>query len=190
MKKVRFVQNEAEDVVSFEYNGQKVEVKPFMNSGEQSLLIENYLATYFYSKDNPVSGLKYDHLSAEYGMVLSVIDMFTSILVVENDSLLIDPSRIYNTELWREITSKIQNYSDFRMNLLSAVEDKRKELELELSFGFVVSSLVKRLEELLINSNEVFSNPELVNKMTEDFKSALDQFKETPIGKLVEEAQK
>jgi hypothetical protein len=156
--------------VTFNYNGQEVEVIPYMTLIQQGAIINRYLQEMFEDIENNFDKRHSDRIRAEYQLKIIVLDMFTNI-----DISSIDVENFFIENLYREVTSRILNYGDFESLLFMVVSDYRENETLKNSVGTVLEKASERLYEILSTFSEL--TPEKVGEMTSSVSGLLEEVK-------------
>jgi len=169
------------------YNGIEYELDPFLTSGEQIYLINNYVETYFsYPSDKLVQKSEYAYIEAEYGLFNLILMNKTNIdATVGNfsEELFSDVNFVF------DITGNILNYNDFRSKLNYVVNEMKQQESLRNSIGKVLSDLVDKAYEVLGNLTNI--TPEELAKMQQSSLDLLQKVEESSIlGKAAPEESK
>jgi hypothetical protein len=158
--------------VEFDYNGQMVEVKPYMSVNEKATLIEVYLFGMFEDKENKfLSNTESDRLRADYQLMLMVIDKFTNINLQE-----LDLDKIYLDDLFYEVTKRIYGWIHFKNLLYAIVNDYQKDMMLKHSLGKVIEELSEKLLNILSTFSEL--SPESIKELSNSASELLKQTKD------------
>jgi len=154
----------------FDYYGQEVEVVPYMTLIQQGAIINRYLQEMFEDVENNFGKKHSDRIRAEYQLKVIVLDMFTNI-----DVSSLDIETFYIENLYREVTSRILNYSDFEGLLFMVVSDYRENESLQNSVGIVLEKASEKLYDVLSAFSEL--TPEKVGEMTKSVTGLLEEVK-------------
>lgn len=145
--------------VSFEWNGNNIEVQPYLDLPQQSVLIKKYLMEYFnegYAMREPedviLSDSKYCYLEAEYSLMNLLLHLVTNIEVQEND---FDLNVYDSSDLYNQVISRIKNYDSFKERLNRIILDIKEEEAQQKSIGTVLDSIADRLYLVLDNFSNI-----------------------------------
>ena len=170
-----------------EYNGISFELDPFLTSGEQIYLINNYIETYFkYPTNKLVNASEYAYLEAEYGLFNLILMNKTNIdATVGNFS-----EDLFSDDLFiARVINNINNYGDFRNKLSYIINEIKQQEALKNSVGKVLDELVEKAYSVLAKLTDI--TPEELAKMQESSLSLLKQVEESSIlGKAAPEESK
>lgn len=174
------------EVETFVFNGQTIHVKPYLSLEEQQSIMVNYVEEYF-SQTSFVQ-TPFNLIGAEYGMMLNIIDVCTSIPVIvseeakEGDEEVKRPAfpldKIFeNFELWEQIISKIKNYKEFRKILDNVIKEIKDQKAQNLSVGYVIDNLYEKATS--------FFSTALTTKISDDefnkVKLLMDEISKSPV---------
>jgi hypothetical protein len=146
-----------------EYNGNEIDIMPYISLRDQVLLAQAYLETLF-EQENVALGL----LSAKYGLILGVIESNTN-LSTENMSV----DDVINSDLWNKIKKNIRNFDELEFEISNAVKYARENIALEKSMGASFDKLSQKVMNFLDNVSKVDLSKDGVQKLLE----ALDREK-------------
>ena len=118
------------------YGDKDIKVKKYINSKDMTIIVNSYF-DFLMQQDSEVE----DVLSAEYGMIIGVLDICTSIELEDCDKHL---DMIIDSGLWEDIKSNISNFNELEKNI-SLVNEKIKK---NGSFQNQILSIVDKLPEL------------------------------------------
>ena len=171
-----------------QFDGQDVQVVPFISGALEAFLIDQYIQDYFYSSTDHkiLPSVLRNYLGAELQVKLTILDRLTNVQISNAD----DPDyadRIC-TELWDLVVDKIRNYWDFEENLSCVIEEIKNELDLEKSVGGVINGLVGKLGELLDKLNNV--SPDEMKKLVEDSQGLLKELEQSPASAVFIESER
>jgi hypothetical protein len=142
------------EVQSFEFNGSKILVKPFISDTDQRILIGIYLQELF-NPDGETPEMNF--LNAENSLLINVLEILTNVKLIDNvdgkDVALFNINDVFsNMEFFRMVSDRISNFGEFRHRLAIVVESKKEERRLDASMGqalnVIYAKLVEFLEEL------------------------------------------
>lgn len=160
-EKVKLVLLEPE-IEQIRYQGNKIDVKPYLSKPEMDELQKQYIEKYFVDPDD-----------AEYFLLISLLDICTNIrLFDEGDNAAISIDEILSHwDLIQQIRTKVLNYGDFYARLQSNVRHLdlgRNSLKDALLIGYaklddLINSLPERLSALKITDEDVARVKEIVN---------------------------
>jgi hypothetical protein len=157
----------SEPVVKFEFQGQSIEVVPYITLENKIIFYTNYVNSLFENKNDgefdPIS-----YIEAEYSLILGVVDKCTN---VDITSAKIDD--IVNSGLWDKIIDRIENYfevyEDIR-GIIARIDHKK-------SIGNVIDGFANKLNMFLDNLSKMDMSSEGLDKLTHLFKDAQEQVK-------------
>jgi len=180
MDKIK-IQRKPFENVTFDFEGQTVEVKPFMSFAEKSALAESYIKTMFLDFENNTIVGETDRIRAEYQLMINVLGFYTNIDVTD-----IDVVSVYVEDLFRKVTDNIKNYFEFECLLMDIVEDYRKDLALKHSVGKVVEELSEKAMDVLSKFSEL--TPESINELATTTSNLIKEAREisNPADSLLE----
>jgi hypothetical protein len=158
--------------------GLEIMVKPYLDLGEQTGLIESYVETYFNSEKRNVPADKYDVFAAENTLRLAIID-FCSDIKIEGAF----ENLYYDTEIYKAIRKEILNYHDFRSALDETVRNIKEQKAMEASVGTMIDIVAKKVTIALDQLSQTIANlkPEDVEKMKVAANDLIKQINETPL---------
>jgi hypothetical protein len=171
------------DSVFITVMGQEVEVRPFLNVNEQIALINQYLETYFSLETKSIEKDAWAEWDAEYALQLGIVDLLSDIKIEGAFD------NLFYSNGYQEIENVIVNYWQFRQLLDDAVENIKRQLEMQNSVGAKLDSLFNKIEVLLNNLNNSMQNmnPEMLEKLKETGTELVGKLTENP---LVQEVYK
>ena len=190
MEKKRLTIKPAKTVV-LDYFGEDFEVVTVLSLPQQIFLIETYLDAYFSTspENRNIKGSRWDLISAEYALMVGVLDLCTSIQTVdENGEITFNLSEMMSSNLWTSIKHAIVGYDTFRDLLDRIVFDVHKEIEFEYSVGKVVSDFLAKITPIIQRISE-FSTQDVgeITKAVSDLEKVV---RETPLSPLLAESKK
>lgn len=168
-----FLKESAPKTTIINFEGQDIEVVPYINSQMQEGLIEVYFTAYF-------ADGKEDRLNAEKVNRMAVLDLLTNINIELETNKLVDmlDSVVYSG-LWDKIEKAIRNYREYTYNLSVALESRKKQ---NSDVGFI---LQKFLDEKISPLVDKFGDMDLteIKGIVADLGKQLDP--STPVGSLI-----
>ena len=174
--------------VSIAFKNNIIDIKPYLSTGEQLQLINNYIQNYFFpDEDEKLTGMvESDPFNAEYALRLEIIDMCTSI-----DGSSVEAMNIFYTDLWEVIKNSVINYDEFRSILSKIINEIEREQSLRKSIGSVIDGLMSRIELILVELNESLANfkPEDIDKVKEVGLSLLKEVENSPVANIFKEVE-
>ena len=173
---------------TFDFDGQTIEVAPYIPGSLQAFLIEQYVKEYFYSSTDQkiLPDLLRNYLGAELHLKLTVLDRLTNIQISNaNDP---DYTDFICVALWNLVTSEIKNYWEFEESLSCVVDEIKEEINLEKSVGGVIGGVASKINELLEKLNSI--SPEEMKGMAETASKTLKELETSKAASLFVEAGK
>ena len=147
-----------EPIVEEEWRGNAIKIKKYISEHDQIFLYKTYVDIYFENTD-PTSR----YLSANYSMVLAIINLCTNI-----DTKDIVLSDVISSGLWALIRKNIVNYNYVMKDIEKLVEMISTEKKIEASLGYALESIVAKATAAIENSNISDENiKESVGKLLE-----------------------
>ena len=171
-----------------QFDGQDIEVTPFIYGSLEAFLIDQYVQDYFYSNTDQkiLPALSRNYLGAELHMKLTILDRLTNIQISNaNDS---DYTDKVCAELWELVIDKIKNYWEFEESLSSVLGEIKKELELEKSVGGVIAGVANKINELLDKLKDI--SPDEMKQMTIEASKVLKELEVSPAASVFVESSK
>jgi len=122
-------------------------VKKLLSVQEQLALINIYIQDYFSTEENSkkfINTEPYNYLEAEYNLKGYILQLATNI----------DAGSVYedlysDTNFWDTVLSKIENYSEFRQNLMTIVNEIERDKEQKQSLGNTLGELLSVLQNII-----------------------------------------
>lgn len=162
------------EIPTFKFKKQTITVFPYLKVGDKSTLIAEYLSALY---SDPSTDLEIRYLIAEYAVMMRLIDTVTNIDI---DNL--DPDVVVHSGLYKEITSRIANYSEFRYELEEVCKIRQEEIAIKNSIGAVLQNLVDKLNKTLENASQM--DAESIRQAGKEFTDNLKQLNENVPGIL------
>jgi hypothetical protein len=157
---------------NFIFNNQKIEVLPYIVPSRQLELIRNYIALYFTGSVEAEN-----RLSAEWGLILQLMDSQTNVSVFEEvDSVSLDS--IITSGLWDEIQKYICNYEDLLENLYFVVGSMKDSIALDKSVGSILQNVSDKVLEFVDKISELDLSKEGVQELVNKFQEANQDFQQ------------
>lgn len=161
------------------FQGNKIEVKPFLSFDEQSKIIMEYIIDYFSSD--------YGAIIAEATLRENVISTLTNIDLegIETENL---NTLLFQTNLYDLVMDEVYNNSDFIVLLNKVLDEKKRQIEIEKSLGNVLDDLSRKIIEILNNFSSI--TPEQIEKLSNQTKGLLNDINNSSIAEPIKEAKK
>lgn len=180
---------------SYEFEGQIIKVKPYLSLNEQANLINKYAGQYFSPSSRAVNVSLYDYFTAEYTLMVGVLDVCTNVQVAnEEGEVILDVAKLVASGLWAEVISRISNYEHFKTMLDYIIEDIRSQFALQQSVGTVLDNAVENITAMIHQIVEKFSGveltPEFLNEMMEASKKVVKNVEQSSAAEVFVEAEK
>jgi hypothetical protein len=157
-----------------EYNGVKIEIKPFLSLPHQVFLINRYVEEYFVNNKNMVGGSECDYIGAECSLKNYILQGCTNVDVegFDND-LYADDS------LWGKIYKEIINYYSFRGNLYAVIQEIKEQKEIKSSLGEVISNLIDKIIPILDEIKDI--TPEQIKELQDKSSQLMKDLQESAV---------
>lgn len=171
-----------------QFDGQDIEITPFISGSLEAFLIDQYIQDYFYSNEDKkiLPSLSRNYLGAELHLKLTILDRLTNIQISNAN----DPN--YGdkvcTELWGLVVNEIKNFWDFEESLSSVLDEIKKEIELEKSVGGVIGGVAAKINELLDKLKDI--SPDEMKQMTGEASRVLKELETSPAASVFVESSK
>ena len=176
MKKLELITFPKSENVGFKFAGLEIEVKPYINMKDESVMIATYLDIYFNSEGKDMfKGMDTNFWGAEIAFDISILDMMTSIDSLSDE---IDMDDVYSSGLMDKVREKITNLHQVRRRLERVIADTRQE-------KFSVMGLMKELASLLEGFD--FSK---IQDAAKQIKKLESDIADSPISTLMDEGRK
>jgi hypothetical protein len=179
---------------TFKFHGNKIEVVPTITIEDQIKFIQHYLDNYFVTDDLT------NYVGAEYSLAFEVLDKYTNVKVfessdlesAENNTIVVsaDNNVLISLGLWKEVSSKITNYPEFRQNLDRVVFDTKESLALKSSVGAVIDSLVTKVTDFIEKLASINIDDEGLAKLKETAKELMSNIEQSPVAEIYKESSK
>lgn len=154
--------------VTFEYNKSVVEIKPYLDTPTEIVLINKYVEDYFFKPEKLIEKSEYAYLDAEYNQFNYIIQANTNIDV---DSL---PSDVYsNTSFVELILSRIINYKEFKEKQERVVRDIKEQIAISNSAKAAVAEIMTNFSGIIDSMADI--TPEQIESAK---KAGIDLMKE------------
>jgi hypothetical protein len=140
MNKIKITEKPLKNA-EFSFEGQNIEVVPFITSQMQESLISIYFTAFF-------EGSKENRVNAERINKMAILDLLTNIDIDSPDgtSLVIMLDNIASSGLWEKIEKAIKNYREYTYNLDIAINSKRRE---NSDIGYIVKQFIDESRSFL-----------------------------------------
>jgi hypothetical protein len=177
MNKIKITEKPLKNA-EFAFEGQNIEVVPFITSQTQESLILVYFTAFF-------EGSKENRVNAERINKMAVLDLLTNVDIDSPDgtTLVEMLDNITSSGLWEKIEKSIKNYREYEHNLSIAIDSKRKE---NSDIGFIFKQFIDEKINPLI---EKFSSMDFTDEKLSEMKSLVAEvtsnLKDTPLGNIV-----
>ena len=182
---LQFAKNE-NSIVTFD--GQDIQVVPYIDGALGAFLIDQYIREYFYSSTDEkiLPSVLRNYLGARLHLKLTVLDRLTNVQISNVD----DPEYTERicTELWDLVTNEIKNYWEFESDLSEIVDEIKEELKLEKSVGGVIAGVASKLGSLLYNLNNI--SPDELKKLVSDSQVLLKNLEQSPASAVFVESER
>lgn len=178
MNKIKIVEKSIKNA-EFSFEGQNIEVVPFITSQMQESLISVYFTAFF-------DGAKEDRVNAERINKMAVLDLLTNIDVDGHDgtTLVEMLDNIAASGLWEKIEKAIKNYREYTYNLDIAIASRRRE---KSDIAYIVKQFIDDKISPLI---EKFSSIDFTDEKLTELKGLVGEIgkqldPKTPVGSLI-----
>jgi hypothetical protein len=173
---------------TFDFDGQTIEVAPYIPGSLGGFLIDQYVKEYFYSATDQkiLPDLLRNYLGAQLHLKLTILDRLTNIQISnENDPNYTD---FICVALWDSVVQEIKNYWEFSESLSCVVDEIKEEIKIEKSVGGVIGGVASKINELLEKLNSI--SPEEMKGMAETASKTLKELETSKAASLFVEAGK
>ncbi len=137
--------------VTVPFQGQAVQVTPYISIDYQMVLAQQYLDAYF--GKSLILQTEKDYIMAEYSLMFGVLDLCTDVDLAAKDS---DGNKLFsmdvllsNLDLWDAVRKAIRNYDDFYRKLCRVVNDVKEDKLSEISAGNILSKLTANITDAI-----------------------------------------
>jgi len=171
---------------TFDFDGQTIEVAPYIPGSLGGFLIDQYVKEYFYSATDQkiLPDLLRNYLGAQLHLKLTILDRLTNIQISnENDPNYTD---FICVALWDSVVQEIKNYWEFSESLSCVVDEIKEEIKIEKSVGGVIGGVASKINELLEKLNSI--SPEEMKGMAETASKTLKELETSKAASLFVEA--
>jgi hypothetical protein len=179
---------------TFKFLGNKIEVVPTITVEDQIKFIQHYLDNYFVADDLT------NYVGAEYSLAFEVLDKYTNVKVfetsdlesAENNTIVVsaDNNVLISLGLWKEVSSKITNYPEFRQNLDRVIFDTKESLALKSSVGTVIDGLVTKVTDFIEKLASINIDDEGLAKLKSTAQELLSNIEQSPVAEVFKESSK
>ena len=173
---------------TFDFDGQTIEVAPYIPGALQAFIIEQYVQEYFYSATDQkiLPDLLRNYLGAQLHLKLTILDRLTNIQISNaNDPNYTD---FICVSLWDLVVQEIKNYYDFEESLSYVVDEIKEEIKIEKSVGGVIGGVASKINELLSKLNSV--SPEELKQLVSESQGILKGLENSPASQVFIESSK
>jgi hypothetical protein len=173
---------------TFDFDGQTIEVAPYIPGALQAFIIEQYVQEYFYSATDQkiLPDLLRNYLGAQLHLKLTILDRMTNIQISNaNDPNYTD---FICVSLWDLVTNEIKNYWEFEESLSCVIDEIKEEIKLEKSVGGVIGGVAGKINELLGKLNSV--SPEELKQLVSESQGLLKGLEQSPASQVFIESSK
>jgi len=160
---------------TFTYNGETVEIIPYIDFSEQVLLINEYIKDFFGDiSEIVIPKTKYHVFEAECRLMNYIIQLNTNI-----DMSDIDNNIYVEDKLLDVITKQISNYSMFRERLNQVVHEVKEQVKLDNSLGKVLSDILEKTKGFIDQIENI--SPEDIKELQETGKGLIEQLESSSV---------
>ena len=158
--------------IKVEHQKNDIWVNPWIGMMHKTMLINNYIESFFNSDRDFVSNF----IEAEYGQMLQILDLMTTVEVIDESGEATDIDGIVNSNLWLKIRNSILNYDEFRDELSFIVENIQNEKDMQKSVGYTFDRLANKLFELLDKVSQIDFTQEGIQQLVSELRKETDGF--------------
>lgn len=154
--------NYEEPIVEEEWKENVIKIKKYISESDQVFLYKTFIDIYF-------EGTEYTsrYLSANYSMVLAIVNLCTNI-----DTENIDMDKLISSGLWALIRKNIVNYNYVMKEIDKLVDMVTKEKMIEAGLGYALTRVVQKLLETIEKVDLTDGNiAESIQKLLEGMES-------------------
>ena len=175
--------------VSFNHNGQNIEVRPFISPDDEVSLIKNYIDVYFNNTKKMVEFSSFDFIGAEYALNIGILQLLTSVEIIdENGKSAINYPLLVANNLMREIKFRIANYDEFEVKLYRTVSEMKEKIYNQKAIGSVIDGLVIKASIVLEQFAKVDMTPEGIAGLQDIAKTLAGSLQDSPLKPLIKES--
>jgi len=174
--------------IGFKFYDEEIEVTSFISFEDELGFFEEYLDSYF-EIDEDDGSVKYDYHGAEYALMLNMLDVLTNVKIKDGDEISIDIMNGEIEKLFLMSVEHISNYGNFRSRLDRVVSDAKEVVMYEKSLANIVQNIMSNGLDYLSNFSDSLT-PEKIKEVKESFASLLEDVKDSPVEKLLQESVK
>jgi hypothetical protein len=154
------------------YNDVSIEVSPFIDLGEQIILVNKYITDYFDKIENSLmEKTEYNYIQAEYNLLLYILELKTNLDVSNNFDI-----SFLDTSTMEDIINQIYNYKKFRESLDRIVRDIKEEISNRMSIGYLIDTLADKAFEFLDKYSSM--DEESINRTIEATKGMMKELQD------------
>ena len=183
MNKIKISKKVLENA-KFSFDGEEIEVIPYLDKTTQDGLIKVYFSAYFLEDG------KEDRLGAEVINKMAILDLVTNIDIDVESTIDTGSGKLVNlidyvasSGLWLEITKRIKNYREYEYNLSVALESKKKE---NGDIGFFIKKVVtERILPILEKVEKLDISNDTVSEIKDALRSFSGEIKGTPFENII-----
>jgi len=161
------------DWIKIEYKKQDIYVNPCIGLSNKTEIIRNYVETYFKDED-----ILSNYIVAEYGLILQIVDLCTTIEVSEEGQIIIQIDDLIGSGLWNRIAQSILNYYSVREELSVIVKKIEEQNALNKSIGYTFDRLSDKIFETLDKLMQMDLSEKGISELLGKLKSEADSYNE------------
>ena len=157
----------------------EINVKRYLSSDEQLVLIESYIEELFTKSPNNYFSANLS--TAENSLMAQVIEICTDIELVSEDSKSKKPKPMFtiddvfaNYYIWERIMASIDNYKEFRKRLDFVVEEYKEQRRLNFSAGKAIDAVYSKISGFVSKFLDTDFSPDKINGLKELLKEIND----------------
>ena len=143
--------------------GPLIKVEPYISLENKMILFKNYVSSYFDTSD-----FVDNYINATYGLMLGIVDLCTNINVEK-----IDMNTFISSGLWKEIQTRIENYTDVRSDLYNIIklyaEQRLAEQSMGTAFDKLAQNLIDFIQSIDLSSEGVEKIISQLQETSKDF---------------------
>jgi hypothetical protein len=168
------IELKARETKNFLFGSQNVQVKPYISSQDQLILIGIYLKELF----GKVEDSEYNHSRAENSLIAYILDKQTNIKLYndEENEAIVTMDNIFEhyDDLWEKVEKSIVNLSDVKRRIFRSVEERKEQIRLETSLPSTIRNISDRVLEFLESLKDLDLSDEGLAKLKETAKEITD----------------